>query len=49
VIGDRSADAVHRENVIVAHREMPAEVVGRNACVDVVRRVDEDLPAKDMR
>ena len=49
VVGHRASDRVHRKHVIVAHGEMAAEIVGANAGVDVVRRIDEDLAVEDVR
>jgi hypothetical protein len=41
-------DAVHRKHVVVAHREVAAEVVGLHTGVDVVRGVDEYLAVEDV-
>ncbi len=46
VIGDRAADFVHRENVVVDHREVRAGVVGFYACFPVVGGVDVHTPFK---
>jgi hypothetical protein len=35
--------------VIIAHREVAAEIVGRHARIDVVGRVEEELPVEDVR
>ena len=42
VVGDLAADRVHRQHVVVAHREVAAEVVLRHAGLEVVRGVDVD-------
>ena len=44
-----AADAIHREHVVVAHREVAAQVVGRHAGVDVVGRVDVEPSAEHVR
>ena len=49
VVGDLPADAIHREHVIVAHREVAAEIVRLHAGVDVVGRIDEDPAVEDVR
>ena len=48
VIGDRTTDRVHREHMVVAHGEVAAEIIRRNAGVDVVRGVDVDLAVEDV-
>jgi hypothetical protein len=45
----RPADAVHLDRLIVTHREVAAEVVLRDACVDVVRAIDPDLAVEHVR
>ena len=49
VVGDLAADAVHREHVVVAHREVAAEIVRLHAGVDVVGRIDEEAAVEDVR
>ena len=41
-------DLLHRENVVIPHREVIAIVVFGDACIDVVGRVDVKLPFENV-
>ena len=49
MVGHLAADGVHRKHVIVAHREVTAEIVLRDAGFEVVRRVHVDPALEDVR
>ena len=49
MVGDFAADRVHRQHVVVAHREVAAEIVLRDAGLEVVRRIDVEPPLEDVR
>ena len=47
--GDRPADAVHRQHLVVLHRVLVAEIIARDSRVEVVRGIDVDLAVEHVR